>query len=188
MIFFFKTFEWQKKLLTLTLIVVLYWETCFHKSWIATGQDCFSKEGKWNAVWLRVSLLNSLLKPKDVLTTPNCCCCLAHSGQKYGNVPKISRNVPKMSQSGHFETFSGHFTSKRLINVIKVSCTKDEQDLFKKPLKICFWLFPTTITSIFCTIFAFLTHYVPATSSLKTLEGAWSSVKYRQNYIISIIT
>ena len=102
------------------------------------------------------------------------------------NVPKISRNVPKMSQSGHFETFSGHFTSKKLINVIKVSCTNDEQDLFKKPLKICFWLFQHHI--IFCTIFAFLTHYVPATSSLKTLERAWSSVKYRQNYIISIIT
>ena len=102
------------------------------------------------------------------------------------NVPKISRNVPKMSQSGHFETFSGHFTSKKLINVIKVSCTNDEQDLFKKPLKICFWLFQHHI--IFCTIFAFLTHYVPATSSLKTLEGAWSSVKYRENYIIRIIT
>ena len=92
------------------------------------------------------------------------------------NVPKISRNVPKMSQSGHFETHQ----------VIKVSWTKNEQDLFKKPLKICFWLFPITIN--FCTIFAFLTHHVPATSSLKTLEGAWSSVKYRENYIISIIT
>ena len=105
MIFFFKTFEWQKKLLTLTLIV-LYWETCFHKSWIATGQDCFSKEGKWNAVWLRVSLLNSLLKPKDVLTTPNCCCCLAHSGQKYG---KMSRKYLEMSQKCPNRDISRHF-------------------------------------------------------------------------------
>ena len=71
------------------------------------------------------------------------------------NVPKISRNVPKMSRLGYFETFLGHFTLKRLINVIKVSCTKDKQDLFKKPLKICFWLFPTTITWIlyyFCIL------------------------------------
>ena len=96
----------KKKLLTLTLIVLVYWETCFHKSWIATGQDCFSKEGKWNAVWLRVSLLNSLLKPKDVLTTPNCCCCLAHSGQKYG---KMSRKYLEMSQKCPNLDISRHF-------------------------------------------------------------------------------
>lgn len=104
--FSLKHLNGKKKLLTLTLIVLVYWETCFHKSWIATGQDCFSKEGKWNAVWLRVSLLNSLLKPKDVLTTPNCCCCLAHSGQKYG---KMSRKYLEMSQKCPNLDISRHF-------------------------------------------------------------------------------